>query len=110
MSGAFPDSWYVTPVRFVRVSGGFGDNDRWEAAGDLPKALFAPSTASEDVKLSEAVERVARLYWERQAVHLESTDQVEVPALFAGGPATRWSLVGPSQVWPLGTVAVLEGA
>ena len=71
MSGAFPDSWYVTPVRFVRVSGGFGDNDRWEAAGDLPKALFAPSTASEDVKLSEAVERVARLYWERQAVHLE---------------------------------------
>lgn len=110
MSGPFPDSWYVTPVRFVRVSGGFGDNDRWEPAGELPRALFAPSTADEPVKLSDAVEQAARLYWRGEAVHLDATDQVEIPALFEGGPVTRWSLVGGSKYWPSGTVAVLEGA
>lgn len=106
----FPDSWYVVPARYARASGGFGDNDRWEYAGELPRALFAPSDADEGVKLSEAVDAGARLYWWDTFVRLEANDQVEVPGLFEGAPSTRWSLVGPTQVWPLGTVAVLESA
>lgn len=109
MSNPFPDSWYVTPVRYVRVSGGFGDNGGWEPDGELPKALFAPGASDEAVKLSEAVDQAARLYW-HEPVHLGASDQVEVPPLYEGGPSTRWSLVGPTQVWPLGTIAVLEAA
>lgn len=110
MTGPFPDGWYVVPKRFVKVPGHLGDNGSWESAGELPRALFAPSAGDEPVKLSDAVEGDARLYWHGQSVELDADDQVEVPSVFEGGRSTRWSLVGFPQEWPMGTVALLERA
>lgn len=102
-----PGAYYVEPTRFVRVPGEFGDADSWEPAGVLPEALFAPGPTDEGVKLSEAANHRAQLFWDEQ-VPISSTDQVEVPELFDGDTPTRWRLSGHPSHWPKGTNVVLE--
>lgn len=100
---------YVTPTLLGdQKRDGWGQPipGEWERT-ELPEALFAPGTSSEDGMLSEATEHRGQLIF-HQYVAAGTTDRVEVP--LPGGEASEWEIVGYPNHWPSGTVLTLVRA
>ena len=102
-------SKYVDPVLLGdQKRDGWGQPipGEWERV-ELPEALFAPGTSTEDAMLSDAVEHKAQIFF-GEYVEVSSTDRIEVP--LPGGEVSEWSIDGHPNHWPMGTVLTLVRA
>lgn len=100
-----PPRYYVTPTL---LSGGGTDPRGFPVPAtrsELPEALFAPGTSTEEGLLSEVADQRAQLFF-HTAVNVRSSDRVELTN--ALGDLETWQVSGRPKHWPKGTEVVLE--